>query len=66
MIDTIDKETLQELYEKLGKNTSFIHARCHPNQPLHARTPNGIIIVLSCAVCGEDVIEVILGSQEQE
>lgn len=65
MIETIDKETLQEIHAKVGKNTSFIHARCHPNQPLHARTPNGIIIVLSCAVCGKDVSEVILGSKEQ-
>ncbi len=61
----IYKGDLSEVSEQMSRGVALLHARCHPNQPLHARTRDGVMLILSCAVCSKDVMAVPLADKEE-
>jgi len=64
-LPVIYKDDVSEVHKEVDKGVMFIHARCHPNQPLHARTRDGSVLILSCAVCSKDVMAVPLAEKEE-
>ena len=61
----VTKEYIRRVSETLDGDVMFLHARCHPNQPLHARIRGVDMLILSCAVCSKDVIAVPLADKEE-